>query len=123
MDAPDDTVDLLELPVAAALRSRSVPVVVVGELWVASALASTPFSAASAASAMSPPPAATALATRGAVSIVVPGESTAVAGVWADPVSLTLCAHGEALHLAAVLEEVVTVRVDVAPWIFLPLGG
>ena len=120
MDAPDNSVYLLELPVATALRSRSIPVVVVGELWVASALASVP---SSAASVTSPPPAATALATRGAVSRVVPGESAAVAGAWADPFSLTLCAHGEALHLAAVLEQVVAVRVDVAPWIFFPLGG
>ena len=81
MDAPDNSVDLLELSIAAALRSRSIPIVVVGELWIvwsASALAS-------AASAASPPPAATALATRGAVSRVVPGESAAVAGAWADP--------------------------------------
>ena len=123
MDAPDNSVDLLELSIAAALRSRSIPIVVVGELWVvrsASALASAP---SSAASATSPPPAATALATRGAVSRVVPGESAVVAGASADPVSLVLCAHGEALHLAAVLEQVVAVRVDVAPWIFFSLGG
>ena len=52
---------------------------------------------------------------------VVPGESAAVAGAWADPATLTLCAHSEAGHLAAVLEQVVAVGVDVAPWIFLAL--
>ena len=83
MDAPDNSVDLLELSVAATLRGRSIHIVVMGELWVASALASAP---SSVASATSPPPAATALATRGAVSRVVPGESAAVAGAWADPV-------------------------------------
>ena len=124
MDAPDNSVDLLELSIAAALRSRSIPII--GELWVvwsASALASAPPAAAPATSAMSPPPAATALATRGAVSRVVPGESAAVAGTWADPVSLTPCVHSKAIHLVAVLEQVVVVWVDVAPWIFFPLGG
>ena len=115
MDAPDNSVDLLELSIAAALRCRSIPIV--GELWVvwsASALAS-------ATSAASPPLAATALATHGAASRVVPGESVVVVGAWADPVSLTLCAHGEAVHLAAVLEQVVSIGVDVAPWIFFAL--
>ena len=124
MDAPDNSVDLLELSIAAALRSRSIPIV--GELWVvrsASALASAPSAAASASSATSPPLATTALATRGAVSRVVPGESAVVAGAWANPVSPTLCAHGEALHLAVVIEQVVAVKVDVAPWIFLALRG
>ena len=122
MDAPDDAVDLLELSIAATLRSQSVPIV--GELWVvwsASALAFAPSTTASATSASSPPPAATAMATCGVVSGLVPGESAAVAGAWANPVSLTLCAHGEALHLAAVLEQVVAVRVDVAPWFLLTL--
>ena len=77
MDAPDDAIDFLELSVAAALRSRSVPVV--GELrvvWPASALATVPSTA----------------------------ESAAVAGTWAGPAGLMLCALGEAIHLAAVLE-------------------
>ena len=123
MDAPDDAIDFLELPIAAALRSRSIPIV--GELWVvwsASALASAPPATASATYTTSPPPAASTLATRGAVPGVVPGESAAVAGAWADSASLTLCAHGEAIHLAAVLEQVVAIRMDVAPWIFLALG-
>ena len=60
------------------------------------------------------------MATCGAVPGVEPGESTAVAGAWADPATLSLCAHGEVVHLAAVLEQVVAVRVDVAPWIFFP---
>ena len=113
MDAPDNSVDLFELSIAAALGSRSIPIV--GELWVvwsASALASAPTAAASATSATSTPPAATALATRGAVPGVVPVESAAVAGAWADSAGLTLCMHGEAVHLAAVLEQVVAVRVD-----------
>ena len=123
MDAPDDSVDLLELSIAVALRSRSIPIVVVGELWVvrsASALASAP---SSAASATSPPPTTTALATHRVVSRVVPGESAAVAGSLTNPIILMLRTHGEALHLAAVLEQVVPVMVDVIPWIFFTLGG
>ena len=105
MDKPDDAVDLLELAAAATLRSRSVPVVgELGVVWSASALASAPFSTASATSAPSPPPAATALATCGAVSGVVPEESAAVARAWADSATLTLRPHGETVHLAAVLE-------------------
>ena len=34
MDTPDNSVDFLELPVVAALRSRSLPVVVVGDFLV-----------------------------------------------------------------------------------------
>ena len=124
MDAPDNSVDLLELSIAAALRSRSIPIV--RELWVvwsASAMASAPSSAASATSATSPPPAATTLATCGAVLRVVTVESIAVEGAWADSASLTLCAHGEAIHLEAVLAQVVNIGVDVASWIFLALRG
>ena len=79
MDVPNNSADLLELSIAAALRSRRIPIV--GELWVVwsvSALASAP-------SATSPPPAAITLATCGTVSGVVPEESAAVAGAWADP--------------------------------------
>ena len=52
MDAPDNYVDLLELSIVSALRSRSIPIV--GELWVfwsVSALASAPSATASATSA------------------------------------------------------------------------
>ena len=65
MDAPENSVDLLELSIAAALRSRSIPIV--GELWVVWSVSAL----ASATSATSPPPAGTALATRGAVPGVV----------------------------------------------------
>ena len=116
MNAPDNAIDFLELSVVAALRSRSVPVV--GELrvvWPTSALATAPSSAASASSTSSPPPAVTALATRGAVPGVVPVESAAEAGTWTGPSTLALRTRGEAVHLAAVLERVVAIRVDVAP--------
>ena len=86
MDAPDDAIDFLELPVAATLGSRSVPVV--GKLrvvWPTSALATAPSSAASASSTSSPPPAVTALVTCGAVPGVVPMESAAEAGTWLVP--------------------------------------
>ena len=86
MDAPDDAIDFLELPVAATLGSRSIPVV--GELrivWPTSSLASAPSFVAPASSTSSPPPAVTALATRGAVTGVVPVESAAEAGTWAGP--------------------------------------
>ena len=122
MDAPDDAIDFLELSVAATLRSRRVPVV--GEFCIvrsAPALATAPSTAASTSSTTSPPPAVTALATCGAVPGVVPVESAVVAGTWAGPATLTLRARGEAVHLAAVLEQVVAVGVDVAPWIFIAL--
>ena len=120
MDAPDDAIDFLELSVAATLRSRSVPVV--GELrvvWPASALATAPSSTASASSTTPPSPAVTALATCGTVPGVVPLESAAVAGTWVGPATLTLHTRSEAIHLAAVLERVIAVGVDVAPWIFI----
>ena len=82
-------------------------------------------STASSATAVTPPTAASALATRGAVMRDVPVEATVVAATRADPVSPALLPYGEVLHLAAVLEQVVTVGVKVAPRIFLPLrvGG
>ena len=76
---------------------------------------------ASSATAMTPPMAASTLATRGAVTSDVPVEAIVVAATRADPVSPTLLSYGEVLHLAAVLEQVVTVGVNVAPRIFLPL--
>ena len=122
MDAPDDSVDLLELPVVAALRGRSLPVVVAGDfLVVATVVAAASSSPASSATAATPPTAASALATRGAVTSDVPVEATVVAATRADPVSPTLLPYGEVLHLAAVLEQVFTFRVKVAPWIFFPL--
>ena len=122
MDAPDDAIDFLELPVAATLGSRSIPVV--GELrvvWSTPALATTPSSTAPASSASSPTPAVTALATCGAVPGVVPVESAAEAGSGAGPATLTLRTRGEAVHLAAVLEWVISVRVDMAPCFFFAL--
>ena len=103
MDAPDDAIDLLELPVAATLRSRSVTVL--SELWVVwstSALATAPSTTASVTSTTAPPPTVSALATCGVVPGVVPVEFAVVAGTWAGPA--TLCARSEAVHLAAVLE-------------------
>ena len=122
MDAPDDAIDLLELSVAATLRSRSITVVrEIRVVWPAFALATAPSTAASASSTTSPPPAVTALTTCGAVPGVLPVESTVVAGTWAGPATLMLRARGEAVHLAAVLEQVVAVGVEVAPWIFIAL--
>ena len=119
MDAPDDAVDLMELSVVATLRRRSIPIV--GELQVVRSTSTLASATASATSASSPPPAATALVTCGAVPRVVPGESAVVAGAWADPAPLALCAHGEGIHLPTVLEQVVSIGVDVAPCIFLAL--
>ena len=124
MDTPDNSVDFLELPVVAALGSRSTPVVVARDLLVvapAIVAVAASSSAAPTSTATSPAAAASALATRGTVSSNVPVKATVVAPARADPVSPTLLSYGEVLHLAAVLEQVVTVGVNVAPRIFLPL--
>ena len=76
MNTPDNSIDFLELPIVAALMSRSLPVFVVGDLLVVlstTALAAVSSSAAPAATTATPPTVASALATRGAVSSDVPG--------------------------------------------------
>ena len=126
MDTPCNSIDFLELPIVATLRSRSLPVVVMGDFLVvlfASALAAAYSSTAPAATATTPPMSASALATRGAFSSDVPGEAIVVATVRADPVSPVLLSYDEVPHLAAILEQVVAFRVDAAPRIFLPLRG
>ena len=89
VDAPNDAIDFLELPVAATLRSRDV--LVVGELcvvWSAPTLAPAPSSATSTSSSTSPSPAITALVTRGTVPGVVPVKSAAEAGSGTSPATL-----------------------------------
>ena len=122
MDEPNDAIDFLVLPVAATLRSQGI--LVVGELcvvWTASTLATAPSSVTSTSSSTSPSPAITTLATRGIVPGVVPVKSAAEAGTWAGPATLTLRTRSEAVRLTAVLEQVIGVGVDVAPWIFIAL--
>ena len=104
MDAPDNSIDFLELPIVAALRSRSLPVVVGGDLLVVMSATAASSSAAPVANAVTPPTAASALASRGAVSSDVPDEATVVSAVRADPISPALLSYGEVPHLAVVVE-------------------
>ena len=53
----------------------------------------------------------------------MPNDATIVAAIQADPVGPTLLSYGEVLELAAVLERVVAVRMNVAPWVVFSLRG
>ena len=50
-------------------------------------------------------------------------DATVVAAVQADSIIPMLLPDGWVLHLVAVLESVIAVRVDVTPRISLPVGG
>ena len=96
MDAPDNS-----------LRSRSFPVAIVGGFWIvvpATTLTAASSSTAPTATTSVPPMAASALATRGAVTSDVPGSAAIVAVVLTDPVSSALLPDGEILEHAAVPE-------------------